>query len=138
MLHTIMGCLAVAILALIGLAFFGVCLIVWNIYLRNQEVYEEEDNQEAIEHDVEMYKNGLGRAAYLMHVSLYKMWKDNGESVIVGTFLDIQKELSTNMGLILSNEKEDVKWEKMYGDYIETVKKSMDNSFDSEQDSESE
>ena len=135
MLHIIMGCLGVAILALIALAFFGVCMIVWNIYIRHQNVYEE-DSEEETEHEIEIYKNGLSRAAFLMSVSLFKLWKDSGESVIVGTLPDIQKEVAENLAAILSSEKEDEKWGNMYVEYIKATNASEntsdDNLFDSE------
>ena len=112
MISNVMVGIGLALLGFISLLFAAIALLVWKMFNSFQNPNDQINDDDIEEFEMDAYNRGLNQGVSLIHVSLYKIWSENNESVIVGSFPDIREQIKENINAMLSNPDELKKWDE--------------------------
>ena len=116
------------LLFIIGLLVLGlITLIFLIIFLKGMQslngsygLEEEFENDNNIELD--SFKSGLNQGIFIGHMGLYKLWVDGGESMVIGTYDNLQELIDKNIVQFYSDKNILEEWNTKYLNYSNSKK----------------
>lgn len=128
-MQTLLFIMAFMVLGLISLIFLYVFIKIVNSIndpfgLNNNDM-ESGDNPDEIK-DVPSFRIGFDRGIGVARTNLYKMWVEGGESVIVGSYDEVQEEMDKSLHQLLQSVDVMKEWNTKFAQYID--KKKADDS----------
>jgi hypothetical protein len=122
----ITGMLLVGLISLIFLYVFVKIIIPQStLYGLGNDLSEEEildSTKEEYKVDVPSFRSGLNQGFFIFQMGLYKLWIESGESMLIGTFDNIQTEIDQKIMQLLSDQAQMKEWNDKFIKYIEAKK----------------
>jgi len=84
--------------------------------------YYEEDDPAPKKIDLPSFQSGMSQGLFLIQMGIYKMWVDGGETVIVGSFDNVQAEIQQNISQFMQDNTKLIEWNQKLLKYAETKK----------------
>ena len=101
--------------------FLVVALIIVSKFSPSDEPFVGTTNEKKLDDEkFKVYVDGVVRGSSIVFVSMFKMWKENNEVPIIGSFDEIRKDLSGNLNLFQQNNKVLNEWVDKYNEYLKT------------------
>ena len=108
----IVGLLVLGLITLIFLLVFLKGMQSLNSSYGIEEDFETDNNIE-----LDSFKSGLNQGIFIGHMGLYKLWVDGGESMVIGTYDNLQELIDKNIIQFYSDKNILEEWNTKYLNY---------------------
>lgn len=121
-MNTILLISSALLLGLLSLIFLYIFIKVIGLIGNNNEsnkgLSEEQLNQKL----VEQFNMGFNRGVTIAQMSLYKMWVEGGETVIVGSYDNVKTEMNNNFNQFFNSIEILKEWNNKFETYVNQTK----------------
>ena len=122
-MNTLLMITAFLVLGLVALIFLYVLVKITQSlndpYGLNSNSSDEDD--EMID-DMHSFKIGFNRGLSVAQMSLYKMWVEGGETVVVGSYDNLQGEMNQNITVFFQDVENLKEWNSKFLTYMNSKK----------------